>query len=191
MSNPLYLFVGKSSSGKTTVASKLETMGFRQVCSYTTRKPRYEGEIGHRFVSSKEFDNLGELAAYTLYDGFRYGVTFEQLNECDIYVIDVPGVKTLLEKCKNYNRSIRVIYFDATTYNRIIRMINRGDSNAQVVSRLLQDEKDDWYKQLDSLVWHYANNENMDVMLHSVDANQTLSAVMTQVVYCMDQYKEG
>lgn len=191
MDNPLFLFVGKSSSGKTTVASKLEEKyGCSQVQSYTTRKPRYDGEIGHIFVTNEEFNNLGELAAYTYYNSNHYGTTFKQLDECDIYVIDVPGVKTLLEKCKNYNRPICIIYFDSTVYNRINRMLDRGDGDMQIVSRLLQDEKDDWYDQLDSLVWHYANNEHMSIELYQVDANNNLSAVVTQVLYYINKHKE-
>ena len=52
MNKPLYLFVGKSASGKTTTADLLEKRyGHKQVYSYCTRKPRYEGEIGHIFIS--------------------------------------------------------------------------------------------------------------------------------------------
>ena len=54
MSEPLFLFVGKSASGKTTVANMLEEKhGHVQVQSYTTRPPRYEGEVGHIFVNDK------------------------------------------------------------------------------------------------------------------------------------------
>jgi guanylate kinase len=191
MNDTLYLFVGKSSSGKTTVASQLEEKyGCKQVFSYTTRAPRYDGEIGHIFISNKEFDALGELAAYTVYNGYRYGTTFKQLNECNVYVIDIPGVQTLLEKCKDYRRKICVIYFDASVYNRIQRMSHRGDSDSQIVSRLLTDEKDDWHKQLDSLVWHYANNEHMNIVLHKVDADNMLSDVLSQVVYYMNKCEE-
>lgn len=191
MDKPLYLFVGRSSSGKTTVANKLEERyGYKQVSSYTTRNPRYEGEIGHVFVSEEEFDQLGELAAYTFYNGFRYGTTFEQLDECNIYVVDTYGVKTLLEKCKNYNRPIYVIYFDATVYNRIQRMLNRGDSDMQIVSRLLQDEQDDWYRQLETLVWNYANNEKMNVVLYKVDANGMLPDVVAQTINYINMHEE-
>lgn len=189
INKPLYLFVGRSSSGKTTVASQLEEKyGCKQVFSYTTRKPRYEGEIGHIFITEEEFRNLGELAAYTLYNGHRYGTTFEQLNECNIYVIDVVGVQTLLEKCQGYNRPIRILYFDVNVYNRIKRMINRGDSDMQIVSRLLQDEKDDWHDQLDKLVWQYS--ENMDVTLQRINANGTLSEVLSQVLFYINKYRE-
>ena len=69
---PLFLFCGRSASGKTTVADKLSCQyGYRQIESYTTRPPRIPGEIGHIFISNEEFDNLGELAAYTEYNGYR------------------------------------------------------------------------------------------------------------------------
>lgn len=189
MTKPLFLFVGHSSSGKTTVANMLsEKNGFVQVESYTTRKPRFENEPGHIFVSEEEFKNLGELAAYTYYNCHHYGTTFEQLNKSDIYVIDVPGVKSLLEKLKNDNRPICVIYFDASVYNRVNRMIDRGDSDTMIVSRLLQDERDDWYRQLGSLVWYCNNIANKDVQLYRVDANNALDSVVELVLYYINLY---
>lgn len=191
MNKPLFLFVGKSSSGKTTVADQLERKyGLKQVYSYCTREPRYDGEIGHIFVSENDFNNLGKLAAYTLYNGHKYGTTFAQLDECSIYVVDVIGVKNLLDNCKDYNRQICVLYFDSTVYNRINRMINRGDSDTQIISRLLQDERDDWHHQLDALVWHYANIERINVELYKIDANKKIADVEEQVMYYVNKYKE-
>ena len=181
MNNPLYLFVGKSGSGKTTIANRLsERCGLKQVESYTTRAPRYDGEIGHIFISKSEFDNLGELAAYTLYNGNEYGTTFEQLKECNIYVIDVPGIETLLQK-NNFTRPIRIVYFDTTVYTRINRMLDRGDHDNAIVARLLQDEEYDWHHKLDALVWHYANLENKNVELYVVDANNDVEKVFQDV----------
>jgi guanylate kinase len=190
MNNPLFLFVGKSASGKTTIAENLAARhGYSQVYSYCTRKPRFDGEIGHVFIDDDEFDNLRELVAYTEYNGFRYGTTAEQLDQHTIYVVDVPGVETLLQ---NYNtdRPVVIIYFDSTVHTRINRMLDRGDSDVAVISRLLQDEKDDWHKQLDSLVWRYAKLENKIVDLYQIDANKNLIEVMGQVLYYMNKYKE-
>ena len=191
MNDPLFLFVGKSASGKTTIANILhEKYGHKQVWSYCTRPPRYENESGHIFISEDEFKNLCELAAYTFYNGFHYGTTFEQLNECSVYVVDVPGVKTLLEKCTGYNRPIVIIYFDATVYTRINRMLDRHDSDNAIITRLLVDEKDDWYKQLNALVWHHAKIENKVVDLYEIDANKNTIEVIDQVLYYMNRYKE-
>lgn len=190
MHKPLFLFVGKSASGKTTIADILsQKYEHKQVYSYTTRPPRYEGEIGHIFVDENEFNNLGELVAYTEYDGHKYGTTAGQLNECSIYVVDVPGVETLL-KTYQANRSICIIYFDTTVATRIRRMVNRGDSDMKIISRLLQDEESDWFKQLDSLVWHYNNIVGKNVDLYSINANNSQSSILKMVLYYMSKYVE-
>lgn len=185
MDKPLYLFVGKSASGKTTIADMLEERcGMKQVYSYTTRPPRYEGEIGHIFVSEDEFNYLGKLAAYTLYNGFRYGTTFKQLEECAVYVIDVPGIKTMLERWQDNDRPICIIYFDAAVSIRIDRMVDRGSSDMEIIKRLHNDDTtEDWYNQLDKLVWHYKNNEHMNVQLHKINANENIENVLEQVLY--------
>lgn len=189
MNNALYLFVGKSASGKTTVADILEQKhGFKQVSSYTTRPPRYADEIGHVFIDDEEFDSLGELVAYTEYNGFRYGTTAKQLDQCSIYVVDVPGVQTLLERYKT-NRPIVIIYFDTTVYTRINRMLDRNDSDMAIISRLLQDEKDDWFSQLDHLVWKYNHIIGKNVNLHSVNANGCKNAVLEMVRYYMEGFE--
>lgn len=186
MNKPLFLFVGRSASGKTTIANMFE----KQVWSYTTRQPRYDNEPGHIFISDEEFDNLGELAAYTVYNGHRYGTTLEQLNESDVYVVDIPGVKVLLEKLKDDIRPICIFYFEASVYNRIMRMIERGDHDNMIISRLLEDEKEDWFKQLDTLVWHYNNIVGKRVELYSINTNINPSSVKELVQYYMNKYKE-
>ena len=188
MNKPLFLFVGRSASGKTTIANMLaEQHGYKQIWSYTTRTPRYENEPGHIFVSEEEFHNLGELAAYTLYNGNHYGTTLEQLNECDIYVIDIPGLESLLQKLKDDNRPICVFYFDASVYNRVLRMLDRHDSDMMIISRLLEDEKIDWFKKLDSLAWHYNNIVGKDVQLYNINANSDPSCVMGLILYYMNR----
>lgn len=180
MNDTLYLFVGKSASGKTSVANFLEQKhGLKQVQSYTTRPPRYEGEIGHIFVNDEQFDNLGELVAYTEYNGFRYGTTAEQLDKCQIYVIDVPGVKTLLERYKT-DRKIVVLYFSSNICTRINRMKNRGDNDKAIISRLLQDEKNNWHDKLNSILWKHYTFYGRIIHLFDMYADDDLASVITR-----------
>lgn len=190
MNRHLFLFVGKSASGKTTIANMLEDKYlFNQVQSYTTRTPRYDGETGHIFVTEDEFNNLKDIVSYTLYNGNQYGTTASLLDQNDIFVVDVPGVESLLQKYTT-KRPICIIYFDTTVATRIRRMINRNDSDMAIISRLLQDEEDDWFKQLDKLVWQYGHVMNRTVELHCANANNDQSQVLDLVLYYMNRYME-
>jgi guanylate kinase len=191
MNNPLYMFIGKSASGKTTVADLLEkNCDLIQLQSYTTRPKRHENEIGHVFLTNEEFDELENIVAFTEYNGNRYGATAEQVDSVSIYVIDVDGVETLLENYQT-ERPIVAIYFDASLRTSIDRMINRGDSDMAIVSRLYNDEEFDWQKKLSKIIWHYKNNIGRDVEMYVVDANKNIVNVIEQAVSYMDIHLEG
>lgn len=177
---PLFLLVGKSGSGKTTIAEHLEKeQGMTSVQSYTTRPPRYENETGHIFVSDEEFDKLKNIIAYTEYNGYRYCSTQEQIDAADIYVIDPPGVKTLLDNYQAHNRHIYIIYFAVKPRLRIERMRNRRDSDTKIVERIYNDEEYDWYKMLKKMIYEYANS---NLHLYYINANQTLEKVIAKVL---------
>ena len=168
---PLFLLVGKSASGKSTLANLLEVrLGLRQLQSYTTRAPRFEGESGHTFISNAEFDALTDVVAYTEYNGNRYCTTKEQLDNSDIYVIDVDGVDYLFRKY-NTDRKIIVVYFDTSILTRIKRMRHRGDSDSQIISRILNDEEFDWYEELDKLVnlWECPKIKDIELVKFNAD----------------------
>ena len=181
--NPLILLVGQSGSGKTTIANYLESkMGYTQIQSYTTRKPRYEGETGHTFVTKEEFDALGDLVAYTEYNGNEYGVTAQMIDESELYVIDVPGVKILLEKYPNKKRPIYVFFLKSTVAARIERMIERGDCDSAILSRLHTDEQYDWFERLKNITWDLGKRMGKNIMLFTIDANKEQADVVHQVI---------
>lgn len=139
---PMILLVGPSGSGKDTVASFLSIRnGWRRIASYATRKPRYEGEDTHTFITDEEFDKLTDIVAYTDYNGHRYCATAQQIDECQLYVVDVPGVETLLENYKGDKTFIAVIPM-LSERTRRERMIERGDDAKKIESRIANDRKD-------------------------------------------------
>lgn len=180
MNKPLHLFVGPSASGKTSVANELEKYGYKQVYSYCTREPRYEGEPGHVFVSKSEFDALENKVAYTEYDNTFYCTTKEQLDECDIYVVDVPGVKTLIE---NYNtdRKIYIWSFNSELVVRVQRMRDRGNSDTFIVDRIIQDEEYDWYHVLLTLREYALFFKKKTIELNYVDADVSLNDLVHEM----------
>ena len=185
MSDALHLFVGQSGAGKTTVANRFEEiLGTKQVFSYTTRSPRYEGENGHVFITDAEFDELDNIVAYTEYNGARYCTTKEQLDDATIYVIDVDGIDVLLNKYTT-ERPIHIWYFDSSIITRINRMVDRGDPDFAIVDRLMNDEQYDWYDRLHILIDYYQAFKNKyNIELHRVDADQSIKTV----VYEMERY---
>lgn len=137
--NNLYLLVGASGCGKTTIANALEEKyGYRQLQSYTTRPPRNDGnETGHIFVNDAFFDQLKDFIGYTFYNNHRYGATAEQANNSDIYVIDPAGVEFLKG---HYNgKPVKVITITSPIHTRINRMESRGDKFNNIMERIVND----------------------------------------------------
>lgn len=138
MKDKILCIIGRSGSGKTTIAEKLEKRGFVAVQSYTTRKPRFEGERGHTFVTDEEFDKLKNILAYNEYNGARYCTTMFQIDNSDVYVVDIPGLKMLREKYHGLKRIVAVGLMVSEEVARG-RMLLRGDSDEKVKSRISED----------------------------------------------------
>ena len=184
VNKPLLLLVGPSGCGKTTVANYLEiNNGYSSVQSYSTRPKRYDNETGHIFITDKEFNELQHIVAYTEYNGYKYCATEEQIDKANIYIVDVPGVKTLLKKYHNQSRPIYIFYLKSTVKTRIDRMLERDDHDSQILSRLYVDEEYDWFEKLNKIVHNCKFNTNRDVRLHVVDANKKLSDVAEQIMW--------
>ena len=136
----IYLIVGPSGSGKTTLAEVLsKEYDFKTVSSYTTRPERYPGEKGHLFITDAEFDALKDKCAFTTYNGYRYCVTSDIIDNSDLYVIDPYGVK-VLQNVYHGKRGIKMIRLltDEVTLKR--RMAHRGDSDEKIAERLNFDK---------------------------------------------------
>lgn len=135
----LYLIIGPSGSGKTELAKNLaEKHGMKSVESYTTRPPRYLNEPGHIFVTDDEFDALGEMCAYTEYNGYRYGVTKDILDASDIYVIDPVGAVYLADHYSG--KDFHYIWLVTSPEVCYERMLSRGDDEATAKKRVEYDK---------------------------------------------------
>ena len=190
MKKPLFLFVGMSASGKTTIANMLSEDGYSQVWSYTTRPRRYDAEIGHTFVSKAEFDKLTDVVAYTNFNGYEYCTTLRQLENADIYVVDPDGVKVLLDNYDKLNRKIFILYFNSNTYNRVKRMQIRGDNNDKIVDRLLNDEQFNWGMALNSIIIDFYNQYGfIPADICYIKADNALKDVYNEVRYRIEELK--
>lgn len=132
------LVVGASGSGKDyEVDWCCRNYDLKKVMSKTTRKPRFEGEDTHLFVSEyiKECEYDSAIAK-TCFNGNYYWTTKEDLKGKDFYIIDRDGVLSMPNR-EDYD----VVYIKVPVWTRIKRMRKRGDSWRNVISRVFHDWK--------------------------------------------------
>lgn len=142
MKKILLVLVGESGSGKTSIAYELQDRyGLKVLESYTTRPRRpdeHTGRDNHTFISEQEYSELTGIVAETLYHGYHYCATEQQIEESDIYIVDPEGIEYFDKHYKGDKRVIKIhIMLDEET--RALRMLARGSSQDLVNSRIEND----------------------------------------------------
>ena len=168
----LYLLVGPSGTGKTTIANLLSKQyGLTQVESYTTRPRRTPDEGGHRFLSAEKYPDwrtiehqYHDIVARTIYNGHFYFATREQMDAADLYVIDPPGVDVLR---KNYHkRGLRIIYVCSPDDALRRRMIARGNTPEESDERIALDKE--WFAECLAGADYVAYNVDLGVCVWDI-----------------------
>jgi guanylate kinase len=103
-----YLIIGRSGTGKDTLARMLADRGLKILKSYSTREPRYKGEDTHIFISKEDAAKITDKIATTTINNNEYFATRKQLDECDVYIIDPNGFDELTANCPDI--SFHAIY---------------------------------------------------------------------------------
>lgn len=138
MLNNLYLMVGPSGVGKTTIANELtRRYGYFQVNPYTTRPRRGDDEGGYIFISEQQFQNLPNKIACVNYHGHFYGATAELLDRNDLYIVEPSGIDAV--KQSYHNRKVFVIGLNASDFTTKQRMQQRGDVLPYILDRQKTD----------------------------------------------------
>lgn len=138
----LFCIMGRTCSGKTTLAKTVAaTLHMKVLRSYTTR-PMREGENEHTsdhiFISEDEVKLFqGKIAAYTEINGYKYFVTRDMVMNSDIYVVDPNGYKMLAENIKRKNMKIKLIpiYTDVDVADQERRYRARGNTRNEFWER--------------------------------------------------------
>lgn len=182
--NRIFCIVGESGSGKTTISELLEKeTGLKNIESFTTRKPRFEGETGHLFTTKKQYEcNKANrfIAAETFFDEEYYWTVKDQLNKDCLYVIDVAGVKTLRENLRDVE--IIVIYLKCSEEERLKRMENR----------LPPAYTTGWLIERPKMIQRLEHDKEAfkDVKYdYCVDAEQNIEKVLEDVKYIIGKYE--
>lgn len=127
--------MGRTCSGKTTLAKTVAaSFNMNVLRSYTTR-PKRDGENEHTsdhiFISDEDVKLFkGKMVTYTEINGHKYFVTKDMIMNSDIYVIDPDGYHMLAEYVERKNLKIELvpIYIDVDVNDQERRYRNRGNT---------------------------------------------------------------
>lgn len=166
----LVVLLGKTCSGKTTIAKELEMKhGFHRIIT-TTSRPIRKGEkqdIDYHFITEDEFlnkineDYFVEYKSYNTTSGtWYYGTSRESLSNLDddknyVIVLTPDGYKKIDVPCKS-------LYIYANNATIIDRLKKRKDKRDSIQRRLESDNND--FKGFENMVNHIVyNNSGEDI----------------------------
>ena len=138
----MIVLLGESASGKSSIEKYLVgAYGFKKVVSYTTRRPReneVDGEDYH-FVSTEKFNELKEngfFAENAVYNNWQYGVAKEDCTEDSVAVLTPHGLRQIRKNC---NLHLITFYINVPRRDRLIKILQRGDSIEESYRRNVSD----------------------------------------------------
>lgn len=147
----IVVLVGKTASGKTTVANELCKHGYKKIVTYTTR-PMRENEkqdVDYHFISNEQFNRMiknNEFTEYKRYDTshgvWSYGSVVTSEQECSpkpyVIILTPQGLRDLSKRMSRYI----AFYLNVGFESQIKRLKKRGDEEQQITKRLKNDAKD-------------------------------------------------
>ena len=165
------ILIGKTASGKDTIANELcKRYGYKLAKSHTTRPKRNrEGET-HYFISEEKYAkyNPEERLAETTINGYHYFLTPEIIEESDIIIVEPEGLDALI----NYfiYEVFLIFYIDASKKNRKKAYEKRGshisfEERTEAENKRFQD-----FDHTLQVLEHYFNHFNKESLNDIVES---------------------
>lgn len=176
----IYLILGHSGSGKSTIRNALTSHGIKKIITYTTRPPRISEVDGmdYNFIDQELFKKMDQdnlFIGTTCYVGNYYSTLREDLeknnnkdSDC-VIVVDKEGVFAIKKDFEN----ARSIYLKCSRETLRDRMIKRSDDAKDIEKRLNVLEDLDPYAD------------------YIIDADRDIDSVFEDVITLINNVKEG
>jgi len=148
----IYLLLGASGTGKTTLGNYLKQWGIPELISHTTRPMRQGESEGnpYYFVSEEEFRNM-TMVETTYYNQHWYGTSTDEVhrvlcendNKSAYSIVDAHGVDQFI---RVFGDAVKVIYVWVEPAEAMRRMGNRGDNEDDIIRRIKQARNDNEFE---------------------------------------------
>lgn len=173
----MIVLVGESASGKSSIERCLVgDYEYKKVVSYTTRPPR-DGEIDgvdYHFINTEQFLKLkseGFFAETAMYREWYYGTAKEDCTDDKIAVLTPHGLRQI-SKIDNIN--VTSFYINVPRRDRLIKILQRGDSIEEAYRRSLSD-----VGQFDGI------EDEVDYIIHNDGYKKSILEMAKEVHNCM------
>lgn len=173
----IFVLVGPSASGKTTIQNKLlETGIFIRTKSCTTRYPRGTKDNDYRFLSVSEFKEIEANEGFietTFYKGDYYGTSQEEFLHCLntgkklVFVMDINGALRIKNLYKKRACTIFIKREPLDCIHSILDRLQAGETT-----------QEDTANRLNSLYAEYENEKFCDVSI----INDTIENVVNEIM---------
>ena len=169
----MIVLVGESASGKSSIERYLvENYGYKKVVSYTTRPPR-EGEVDgvdYHFIDNSQFRRLklqGFFAETATYRDWYYGTAKKDYTDDKIAVLTPHGLRQI-SKIDNIN--VISFYINVPRRDRLIKLLQRGDSIEEAYRRSLSDvgQFDGIEDEVDHVIDNYGYEKSIEDMAREI-----------------------
>jgi len=138
------VLVGKSCSGKSTLAKLLQEEGIAKPAVTTTSRDPRPGEVhgkDYYFISKEEFErDMDSMVEHDTFNGWHYGITQEEFDSTNLSILTPRGLKKYRKIVGRDN--LFVIYINAPMSVRYNRIKKRGDNIEEAFRRFVNDEID-------------------------------------------------
>lgn len=176
MDNLIFVLLGKSGAGKSSLAKAISKhLNIREIVS-TTSRPKREGEVDGKDYYYKSYEEMEEIAIndgfveYTCYNNWYYGVEKSEIDNISgncIVVVEPNGYKQF----KNaYGSRVIPIYIQTSDKERLLRSLHREENPncKEICRRLLADTEDFREVEEDSTIKKINNNKELKFVLEEL-----------------------
>lgn len=164
----IYVFSGMSGVGKTSIINEItKDEQFVYPTMYTTRPMRQKVNDGKIQVDEVQYEELPGKVVEFVFNNFKYAITNEEIQRANIFDLAPSGFKSLKQNYRG-NRKIIIIYLWVNEKDRIKRMKERGESEADIQQRI-QYEKEE-YRDVEKSVDFIVENSDLGICIKRIRA---------------------